>query len=184
MKISNNALNFLLAQYRAIFKRAYIKGIASAVILTAGLAAGQAQAAAEFYVYDADAHWRAQGSATTNVNEKFYLVAGSLAGDALEVTNNASESGAAIIKANNTASGGNIIVADKETNPNADFQTISGSVWGGNAQTTSGPAHAENNSVLVTGSATINTKNSASTGGDAIGGCGISTPGAAYVSDK
>ena len=46
MKISNNALNFLLAQYRAIFKRAYVKGIASAVLLTAGLAAGQAQASA------------------------------------------------------------------------------------------------------------------------------------------
>ena len=45
VKISNNALNFLLAQYRAIFKRAYVKGIASAVLLTAGLAAGQAQAA-------------------------------------------------------------------------------------------------------------------------------------------
>ena len=45
MKISNNALNFLLAQYRAIFKRAYVKGIASAVLLTAGLAAGQGQAA-------------------------------------------------------------------------------------------------------------------------------------------
>ena len=45
MKISNNALNFLLAQYRAIFKRAYVKGIASAVLLTAGLAVGQAQAA-------------------------------------------------------------------------------------------------------------------------------------------
>ena len=44
MKISNNALSFLLAQYRAIFKRAYVKGLASAVILTAGLAAGQAQA--------------------------------------------------------------------------------------------------------------------------------------------
>ena len=44
VKVSNNALNFLLAQYRAIFKRAYIKGIASAVLLTAGLAAGQAQA--------------------------------------------------------------------------------------------------------------------------------------------
>ena len=38
-------LNFLLAQYRAIFKRAYVKGIASAVLLTAGLAAGAAQAA-------------------------------------------------------------------------------------------------------------------------------------------
>ena len=47
MKISNNALNFLLAQYRAIFKRAYVKGIASAVLLTAGLAMGQAQAAAQ-----------------------------------------------------------------------------------------------------------------------------------------
>ncbi len=44
MKISNNALNFILAQYRAIFKRAYVKGLASAVLLTAGLAAGQAQA--------------------------------------------------------------------------------------------------------------------------------------------
>ena len=49
MKISNNALNFLLAQYRAIFKRAYVKGIASAVLLTAGLAAGQAQAAATLF---------------------------------------------------------------------------------------------------------------------------------------
>ena len=44
-EIGANALNFLLAQYRAIFKRAYVKGIASAVLLTAGLAAGQAQAA-------------------------------------------------------------------------------------------------------------------------------------------
>ena len=44
MKLSNNALNFLLAQYRAIFKRAYVKGLASAVILTAGLATGAAQA--------------------------------------------------------------------------------------------------------------------------------------------
>ena len=48
VKISNNALNFLLAQYRAIFKRAYVKGIASAVLLTAGLAAGQAANAAAF----------------------------------------------------------------------------------------------------------------------------------------
>ncbi len=44
MRNSNNAIKFLLAQYRAIFKRAYIKGLASAVILTATLAAGQAQA--------------------------------------------------------------------------------------------------------------------------------------------
>ena len=46
MKLSNNALNFLLAQYRAIFKRAYVKGLASAVLLTAGLAAGAASSPA------------------------------------------------------------------------------------------------------------------------------------------
>ena len=45
VKQTSSALTFLLAQYRAIFKRAYVKGIASAVLLTAGLAAGAAQAA-------------------------------------------------------------------------------------------------------------------------------------------
>ncbi len=45
MKQTSSALTFLMAQYRAIFKRAYVKGIAAAVLLTAGLAAGQAQAA-------------------------------------------------------------------------------------------------------------------------------------------
>ena len=45
MKQTNNAIKFLMAQYRAIFKNAYFKGMASAVLLTAGLAAGAAQAA-------------------------------------------------------------------------------------------------------------------------------------------
>ena len=45
MKQTNNAIKFLMAQYRAIFKNAYFKGMASAVLLTAGLAvAGGAQA--------------------------------------------------------------------------------------------------------------------------------------------
>ncbi len=45
MKQTSSALTFLLAQYRAIFKHAYIKGLAPAVLLTAGLAAaGSAQA--------------------------------------------------------------------------------------------------------------------------------------------
>ena len=44
VKQTSSALTFLMAQYRAIFKRAYIKGLASAVLLTAGLAVGQAQA--------------------------------------------------------------------------------------------------------------------------------------------
>ena len=45
MKQTNNAIKFLMAQYRAIFKSAYFKGLTSAVLLTAGLAAGAAQAA-------------------------------------------------------------------------------------------------------------------------------------------
>ena len=44
MKQTNNAIKFLMAQYRAIFKSAYFKGMATALVLTAGLAAGQAQA--------------------------------------------------------------------------------------------------------------------------------------------
>ena len=63
MKISNNALNFLLAQYRAIFKRAYVKGIASAVLLTAGLAAGQAQATNANGILDPDSFSNASGTA-------------------------------------------------------------------------------------------------------------------------
>ena len=48
MKQTNNAIKFLMAQYRAIFKNAYFKGIASAVLLTAGLAAGSAQAVTDY----------------------------------------------------------------------------------------------------------------------------------------
>ena len=45
MKQTNNAIKFLMAQYRAIYQSAYLKGLASAIIVTASLAAGQAQAA-------------------------------------------------------------------------------------------------------------------------------------------
>ena len=38
-----------MAQYRAIFQNAYFKGLATAAVVTAGLAAGQAQAAASVY---------------------------------------------------------------------------------------------------------------------------------------
>ena len=44
MKQTNNAIKFLMAQYRAIFKNAYFKGLAAAALVTAGLAAGAAQA--------------------------------------------------------------------------------------------------------------------------------------------
>ena len=54
MKQTNNAIKFLMAQYRAIFQNAYFKGLATAVVVTMGLAAGQAQAAASDKNLDAD----------------------------------------------------------------------------------------------------------------------------------
>ena len=47
MKQTNNAIKFLMAQYRAIFQNAYFKGLATAAVVTMGLAAGQAQAVTE-----------------------------------------------------------------------------------------------------------------------------------------
>ncbi len=43
-----------MAQYRAIFQNAYFKGLATAAVLTAGLAAGQAQAGSEASALEAD----------------------------------------------------------------------------------------------------------------------------------
>ena len=94
MKISNNALNFLLAQYRAIFKRAYVKGIASAVLLTAGLAAGQAQAVDQptaglddgndYYYYNSGSTtWAEYDNKNNNYLNNNGIVAGAIGGAAL-----------------------------------------------------------------------------------------------------
>ena len=58
MKQTNNAIKFLMAQYRAIFKNAYFKGMATALVLTAGLAAGAAQAADNFYYVQSGNDWK------------------------------------------------------------------------------------------------------------------------------
>ena len=44
MKQTNNAIKFLMAQYRAIFNNAYFKGLATAALVTVAMSAGQAQA--------------------------------------------------------------------------------------------------------------------------------------------
>ena len=183
MKQTSSALTFLLAQYRAIFKRAYIKGIASAVILTAGLAAGQAQAVSDYYVYNtSEGKWTLKTESAETITDGYHLVAGALAGNFLDDTKLTAAN--PDITNNNTASGGNIIVSDGATNEDRNIKTISGSVWGGNAQMTTGNAYAEHNEVLVTGSATLNLKKSATSGGDVIGGRAISDAGIAYVSDN
>ena len=44
-----------MAQYRAIFQNAYFKGLATAAVVTMGLAAGQAQAKQTVFTQDSDA---------------------------------------------------------------------------------------------------------------------------------
>ena len=73
MKQTNNAIKFLMAQYRAIFKNAYFKGMATALVLTAGLAAGQAQAVDGPY-YSTD------GNTWTTTAAGANRVAGTIAG--------------------------------------------------------------------------------------------------------
>ena len=45
MKQSQNAITFLKAQYSAIYGRAYVKGLASVMVLSSAVAATYAQAA-------------------------------------------------------------------------------------------------------------------------------------------
>ena len=138
MKVSNNALNFLLAQYRAIFKRAYVKGLASAVLLTAGLAAGQAQAAE---ITDANANETLSGTATVTVDggTTKFNISGTSAGTNITwnapvtITSGAAGTGGNIIQ----ASGGNVnitgegsLLIDVGTNAATNGLGISGGASG------------------------------------------------------
>ena len=72
MKQTNNAIKFLMAQYRAIFKNAYFKGLTTALVLTAGLAAGQAQAATVTNIADATSYDSPYDS-TTPITDKVVI---------------------------------------------------------------------------------------------------------------
>ena len=153
VKLSHNALNFLLAQYRAIFKRAYIKGLAAAVILTAGLAAsaGQVQAAPTFtgdndhYFFNKANDTWAQNSGNAHVSNG--ITAGAIAGDGLSGATIEAEQGLDV------ASGGTITIDGEGTDKGILGYIHSGTVAGGWAEskTDSGTISALHNSVLVTG---------------------------------
>ena len=101
MKQTNNAIKFLMAQYRAIFKNAYFKGMASAVLLTAGLAAGAAQATTTDGVLEESDFNKDSGSvATVTITTNSNIDMGKL-GDVFTGTNtfigvNSSINGAAV----------------------------------------------------------------------------------------
>ena len=129
MKISNNALNFLLAQYRAIFKRAYIKGIASAVMLTAGLAAGQAHAAAPYLTGDNDHYYQQSGNSWKQHNATFHNTEGITAG-ALGGNYYATKDGLEQESKLEIVSGGELTIGGDSTQPGVLTHVNSGTVAG------------------------------------------------------
>ena len=161
MKISNNALNFLLAQYRAIFKRAYIKGIASAVLLTAGLAAGQAAQAADpvytakpdngnyYYQFTSGSNW-SEASGTSVSGDG--IVAGALGGNGFTAASGSTltpESALTIV------TGGNLVI-DGDGKSGSTISTVSGmAVAGGWAQASGGNITAQDNHVTIKDSGSV-----------------------------
>ena len=117
MKQTNNAIKFLMAQYRAIFKNAYFKGMATALVLTAGLAAGAAQAAAatEGYLYR-NTKWDNNGSSYEYIAINAIL-AGQVAGDALKYDGNALDAN----KQSTTASGGTLTIGERNSGDGTQY---------------------------------------------------------------
>ena len=116
VKISNNALNFLLAQYRAIFKRAYIKGIASA----------QAQAA------DNDQWYYFDNTSSTWKQHEYNVGAGQVnqAAGAVEDSRYTVESGG---QADGSITSGSLTIGahDPAGTGNNDVQTVTTNAAGG-----------------------------------------------------
>ena len=110
-------MTFLLAQYRAIFKRAYFKGLATAVLMTAGLAAGAAQAAD---LTTSEAYQNNKAINATTSSDTFYsgsATASSLtvnSGASLSTSGDITVSGDAVLNGNLTVESGMILLADKK----------------------------------------------------------------------
>ena len=182
MKQTNNAIKFLMAQYRAIFKNAYFKGMATALVLTAGLAAGQAQAAdGNFWQYDSGSTTWSQNTTgpinTGTVDSKYTIVAGNYKNDSDTAPEGAQ---------GNTATGGHLVLSLKTTNPHTDFVNMSGNAAGGWASSTDGNAYAISNEVTVNDHAQVFTSSEGSTikKGEIYGGRASSTNGIAEASNN
>lgn len=125
MTLSNNAIKFLQAQYRAIFKRAYVKGLATAVLLTAGLAAGQAQAANLAYSWESG-----DALETSTEDDTFRKDNATVGGIKINAGDKLTTSGSIISNDHMTShgnliiEGGSILLADKEAVGEHGNQTI------------------------------------------------------------
>ena len=194
MKQTNNAIKFLMAQYRAIFKNAYFKGMATALVLTAGLAAGAAQAADEIYYSDDGKTWTTtSGSgriagAVAGVHLNPATEGTTAANGKLNITSTWSGSGSiygGYVDTTKLDSGKDVDVSAVGNTLNADGDVVitnSGSVnlVGGWAKTQNGFALASDNKVIVEVGNTNATDGSVAlkSGGQVIGAWASSLNGA------
>ena len=137
-----------MAQYRAIFKRAYVKGIASAVLLTAGLAAGAAQAADTLYFKGSGGNWELNSGTSTNANA---MIAASLGGNQYDGT----VSGGSATTTGYVLSGGIFHIGGDDNAKNYLSSITSGTAVGGYANAKTGDMEATDNHIYVAGSGTV-----------------------------
>ena len=138
MKQTNNAIKFLMAQYRAIFKNAYFKGMATALVLTAGLAAGQAQATASeddpwYKIVVADGKVTNVTQPMTEYKDKLGSsgdVVGAAEGDNVAGGLAASGSFATDDHLDGVISGADLTVGTSGANTPSDVKQVSGSAYG------------------------------------------------------
>ena len=181
MKQTNNAIKFLMAQYRAIFKNAYFKGMATALVLTAGLATGAAQAATSGYVLQNSTwKWMELEKDAIGTNS---ILAGAIAGNNLDdLADSIDQDKQAAIKANGSASNATIYIGNVPAGALGTGYMKSGAAAGGWA-TTSGSmtAEASNNTVIVNGSGYVD-KGGVNSRGVIHGGRANATEGFAIAS--
>ena len=158
MKQTSAALTFLMAQYRAIFKRAYIKGLAAAVMLTAGLAAGQAQAADTVYFEGSGGNWEVKSGSSTTANA---IIAAALGGNQYDGT----VSGGSATTTGDVLSGGIFHIGGDSTAANYLSSITSGTAVGGYANAKTGDMTATDNHIYVAGSGTVTADDAGSSRG-------------------
>ena len=158
MKQTNNAIKFLMAQYRAIFKNAYFKGMATALVLTAGLAAGAAQAADDYWFSTkADAQGSPDATQWT-ANGTDHISSAEFVAGAVDLGDKSSDaSGNLVASGDGIATGGQIDIGRGDDDHNEIIQADK-NAYGGFASIKSGSMTAiahDNKANLYSGGAVL-----------------------------
>ena len=130
MKQTNGAVTLLLSAFRSIYRNAYVKGIASAVVLTAGLGAGSAQAVeVDPYYWTADSYsWTTETQGKSKVSNDT-RVAGNI--------EESLKSDSTLEESTHSVSGGSLTIgaifeqsSPEQTATGAQLRNVSGSAYG------------------------------------------------------